>query len=171
MSNPPNPLTLRLTTGTALFLSTLTSGLSLGFSTFLVPRLLEAPTQLMLKQWAHAYAAGHNIMPLTAATAAATYFWLAAKSPVAQTRGYLAAGLLTVGIVPYTLAFMMPTNRRLHAADKRFNGVEAKAKGEEEVGAEEAEGFKALVDWWGVLNLGRAVLLMAGSACGLATTL
>ncbi|KAL2180186.1 uncharacterized protein P884DRAFT_255175 [Thermothelomyces heterothallicus CBS 202.75] len=43
--------------------------------------------------------------------------------------------------------------------------------GEEEVVVVEEESAKRLVDWWGVLNLGRGVLLLAGSICGLAATL
>lgn len=181
MSTPtPLPTPLRLTQSTALLLTPLSAGLSASFSFFLVPRLLESPTPLMLQQWLRSYAAGARAMAPTALVTAIAWFYLGIKSPATPMltggglggkwgRGgwFLAAGALTVGIVPYTLAVMMGTNRRLKAKADEFGAM---GKGEE-VSVREVDEAKALVDWWGVLNLGRTVMLVAGSVCGLVASL
>ncbi|KAK4153293.1 hypothetical protein C8A00DRAFT_43785 [Chaetomidium leptoderma] len=171
--------TLRLAKGTALLLSSLGSGIILSLSTFVVPRLLESPTPLMLRQWVRSFRLGAATMPLTAAVSAATYFWLGLRSPggpggalgldhLFRSRAYLAAGALTAGIVPYTIVFMSGTNTKLMALEERVGQA---AAAEAVVGVEEERGAKGLLDWWGVLNLGRAGMMVAGVVCGLVATL
>ncbi len=134
----------------------------------------------MLTQWLRTYNLGHATMPLTSTVAAAAYFWLGLRSGLASGRLYLTAGALTIGIVPYTLAAILPTNKKLFALEERAGlGAQAAAgvsvavegKGKEVVTVEEERGAKGLVDWWGVLNLGRAGLLLGGAVCGLVATL
>ena len=98
---------------------------------------------------------------------------------------YILAAALTLGIVPWTLLVMARVNARLHAAADVGVGVMArrrdKGKGravvestqlqEDEDEAEmememEGESIKALVDWWGVLNLGRGVWPLLGALVG-----
>jgi hypothetical protein len=78
--------------------------------------------------------------------------------------GYLVSGLLSVGIVPYTLVVVMPTNNKLF---KKADETKTLGKGDEvvEVGLGEETAHK-LVDWWGVLNLGRGVMLAASGVLG-----
>ncbi|KAK4042211.1 hypothetical protein C8A01DRAFT_14164 [Parachaetomium inaequale] len=166
--------TLRLTQGTALLLSTLSSGVSLTLSTFLVPRLLESPTPLMLTQWRRTYTRGASTVPFAAVAAAAGYIYLGLRTPglgLCRSRLYLAAAALTVGIAPYTQLVMGGTNGELKRLEQRA-AVEAEmVELPAEVIAEEERGAKALVDWWGVLNLGRTGLLVGGAVCALVATL
>lgn len=129
----------------------------------------------MLTQWARTYARGTAVMPLSAILSAAGFFWLSFVTKIPErARGYLAAGVLTVGIVPFTVVFMAGVNGRLKGLEGEM-GVDATAsvggEGEKEVGLERERSAKGLVDWWGVLNLGRAGMLIGGVACGLWATL
>lgn len=158
------PTPIRLAQASALLLSSSLAGVSLALSSFLIPRLLELPVPLMLVQWRATFHQGSKTMPPAAAATAALYFYLAA----AHRRGpkgvwYLVAGVLNFGIVPYTVAFMMGTNRMLEARAER-----AERAGVLEEVVEEAEGVgsKFLVDRWGVLNLGRAVMVGVGAVVG-----
>ncbi|KAK3903774.1 hypothetical protein C8A05DRAFT_43055 [Staphylotrichum tortipilum] len=170
MSDSPSPTTLRLLQSTALLLSSLSAGTVLTISTFVVPRLLESPTPIMLTQWTRTYARGAATVPAAAATSAAAYLWLGlCGSGGKGGRLYLAASALTVGIVPYTVGIMLGTNGKLKALEERVGVKAVREKGE--VALEEEQGAKRLVDWWGVLNLGRAGLLIAGTVCGLVATL
>ncbi|KAK4245901.1 hypothetical protein C7999DRAFT_42582 [Corynascus novoguineensis] len=173
---------VRLTQATALLLGTVCAGANLAISFFLVPRLLESPTPVMLRQWERSYRRGAATIPVGAGVAAAAYFYLSFWGPgrgaasLSRVRAYLAAGALTIGIVPYTLLVMARTNGELKRLDAAV-GAAAEAAAEvpperEAVVVAEAErSAKGLVDWWGVLNLGRAGLLLAGSVCGLVATL
>ncbi|KAH6853486.1 hypothetical protein B0I37DRAFT_440627 [Chaetomium sp. MPI-CAGE-AT-0009] len=168
----PTTTTHRLTFGTALLLSTLTAGVNLSLSTFLVPRLLESPTPTMLQQWRRTYARGVATIPFAAAAAAAGYLWLglsrAGGMGLCRSRLYLVAAGLTVGVAPYTVVVMGGTNARLMGLEERVGEVRGLSEGEVAV---EERSAKGLVDWWGVLNLGRAGMLVAGAVCGLVATL
>lgn len=162
------PTPIRLAQASALLLSSSLAGVSLALSSFLIPRLLELPVPLMLVQWRATFHQGSKTMPPAAAATAALYFYLAA----AHRRGpkgvwYLVAGVLNFGIVPYTVAFMMGTNRMLEARAERAERAGVLEEVVEEV-VEEAEGVgsKFLVDRWGVLNLGRAVMVGVGAVVG-----
>ncbi|KAL2147220.1 hypothetical protein VTI28DRAFT_175 [Corynascus sepedonium] len=183
---------VRLTQATALLLGTLCAGANLAISFFLVPRLLESPTPVMLRQWSRSYHRGAATIPVGAGVAAAAYFYLGFWGPgrgaasLSRARAYLAAGALTIGIVPYTLLAMARTNGELKRLDAAVGAADAGAvkvgtaaeaaaevppEGEAVVVAKAERSAKGLVDWWGVLNLGRAGLLLAGSVCGLVASL
>ena len=91
------------------------------------------------------------------------------KEDRAKMMGYLAAGALSVGIVPYTFIVLMPTNKKLLTKVD-----ETKALGKEEsiveVGLGEETAHK-LVDWWGVLNVPRGLMLAASAIVGTWTAL
>jgi hypothetical protein len=127
----------------------------------------------MLTQWARTYARGAAVMPAAAVLSAAGMFWLSLVTREERARGYLAAGLLTVGIVPYTILVMTGTNQRLRGLEGEMGvgSAAAAAAGGKEVGVEEERSAKGLVDWWGMLNLGRAGMLIAGVGCGLWATI
>ncbi|EKD15970.1 uncharacterized protein L3040_003405 [Drepanopeziza brunnea f. sp. 'multigermtubi'] len=158
----PLPLPIRLAQTLGITTSLVLAGTSLSTSTTTIPRLLESPPALLLQQWRHMYAAGRATAPPVAAVAALSYFFLAyrARSGAGAGAGagmYVAAGLLSVGIVPYTFAVMMRTNRRLLGRAAEL-GVEVEGEGEESA--------HQLVDRWGVLNLGRAAMLLASGLLG-----
>ncbi|KAK4463103.1 hypothetical protein QBC42DRAFT_325097 [Cladorrhinum samala] len=188
---------LRVLKASTLLLSGLASGLSLSLSVFLTPRLLEAPVPVMLKQWKSAFISGRASMPLLSAAAAAGYFYLAAKSRagaaaassssmiVNSFRLFVAAGAMTLGIVPYTLGVMMGTNNKLIEREGDVNGRGGQGQGHGQgrgqgrgrgakdggggikVTAEVEKSSRGLVDWWGVLNLGRAGMMILGMGLGL----
>ncbi|KAK0746376.1 hypothetical protein B0T18DRAFT_429349 [Schizothecium vesticola] len=169
----PTPTPIRLAQTSAILLSSSLAGVSLAFSAFLVPRLLDLPVPLMLVQWRATFHQGSKTMPPAAAAAAALYFYLAAAHR-RSARGvyYLTAGVLSFGIIPYTVAFMMATNRMLEARAERAERAGMLEEVVEEV-LEEADGVgsKFLVDRWGVLNLGRAVMVGVAAVVGAVVTI
>jgi len=83
--------------------------------------------------------------------------------------GYLVAGLLTVGIIPYGWVFMRGTDGKL--VERR---EEMGALGGEDTVVEVGlgnESAHALVDWWGLLNLGRGGMLSVAGILGVWTAL
>ncbi|KAK0734904.1 hypothetical protein B0T26DRAFT_746749 [Lasiosphaeria miniovina] len=163
--------------GTGILLAASGSGVLAAVSAMVVPRLLEAPSSsLLLAQWQRTFARGKAVMPGLAAGAATSFFFAAAVVPrgVGGRRLFVLAGALCVAIVPYTWVVLMRTNRMLLA---RLAAVEsdikaAAAEGGEVVETEEERrSDKFLVDRWGLLSLGRAVLLAAGAAVGLGAAL
>lgn len=72
-----------------------------------------------------------------------------------------------MGIIPYTLAVMVDTNKKLLAKveETKTLGIKDEVV---EVGLGNETAHK-LVDSWGMLNLGRAVLLAVSSGVGVWT--
>ena len=87
-------------------------------------------------------------MPPLAILSSSIFFYLASqsRSSLAENRfwGYIAAGVLALCIVPYTMIFMGSTNGRLLAR----------------------EGGHDLVRRWATLNLGRSVVLVGSAVVG-----
>ncbi|KAL3420734.1 DUF1772 domain containing protein [Phlyctema vagabunda] len=171
---PEGPVPIRTAQVLGIFTSTLTAGASIGLSSQLVPRLLESPTPLMLKQWNRSFQSGKKNMPPLALLAASSYFFLAYRSRqlvganAATWKLYLAAGLLSFGIIPYTLLFMMPTNKKLLAKVDETAALSFKDE-VVEAGLGEETAHK-LIDKWGLLNLGRGVMLAFSGLLGAYTT-
>merc|ERR1711939_833831 len=146
--------------------------MTLSTSLTTVPRLLESPPTLLLQQWGHMYDRGRKTGPPIALLSSTTFFYLAYKAHVSplssfplsssstsSTTPYILAGLLSISIIPYTFAILMPTNKQL------LGKVEV--SGEDEVEMREAErSAHQLVDWRGVLNLGRGGLLVGSGVVG-----
>ncbi|OBT65091.1 hypothetical protein VE03_05229 [Pseudogymnoascus sp. 23342-1-I1] len=140
------------------------AGASASFSIYTVPRLLESPTPLLLKQFKHMFAAGHDTIPAGTIVAATSLLYLAYDSRAAGSpawRGYATAAVLALGIVPYTLAVMMGTNKvLLDRAEEEEEKVEA-----------QAASVKQLLDQWATMNLGRSVLLASAAVTAAWTAL
>jgi hypothetical protein len=166
-------LALRIAQTVGITTSAILAGFVSSASFTLVPRMLESPTPLLLKQWGNAYNVGKRNAPPFAALSSACYFYLAYTLPSnaekAKLYGYLAAGALTIGIIPYTVLVMLPTNKKLLAKVEETKALTVKDE-VVEIGLGNETAHK-LVDSWGVLNLGRAVLLTAGSLVGTWTAL
>lgn len=174
MSQPSSPA-IRTAEAVSIFLSTLTAGGNLALSILVVPRLLESPTPLMLRQWVNSYNRTKIIFPALGSLSGLSYLFLSYhhhQSAVAtKARAYLAAGLLCLSVMPYTAAFIVPTNKKiLRKAEemgglKAVEGVEVEQEG---VGPLGEESSKWLVDHWGMLNLPRGIVTAVAGVLGLA---
>ena len=114
-----------------------------------------APQDLQLRQWQLAYHAGARTMPRAAALTAlghAVVAWQQAAGG-AEWRGLAAAAVLTLAIVPFTFAFIMPTNNAL----EREIASEIKTM--------PPATAVALLQKWARWNLFRSLLPLVGAAC------
>ncbi|KAK3394606.1 hypothetical protein B0H63DRAFT_51959 [Podospora didyma] len=170
-TTPTSSGLVRFTQATAIFLSAAGSGAGLAISSFVIPRLLECPTPLMLQGWKKTFLRGRATMPLSGAIAAASYFFLAYSGRGG--RAYAYAGALSVGIIPYTLVLMKSTNNALLDAAEQMEADALLAGGDDKVVVtlEQERSAKYLVDHWGMLNLGRVAMLATASAVALAVSL
>ncbi|TKW48899.1 hypothetical protein CTA1_5755 [Colletotrichum tanaceti] len=184
MSSQPPSSPLRALQASTVFVNTALAGLSLGISVMAVPRLLESPTPLMLRQWSGMLRRGGRLLPLPTVLCGVSYWYVAyatAAAADAASRGgrvpgggdrsrlLAVAGALCFSIVPWTLVFLAGINRKLLAKVEETRGI----VGAVAVGLtqeEEEEGAKYLVDQWGLYNLGRSVAMGLGGALGLYAT-
>ncbi|KAH8899427.1 DUF1772-domain-containing protein [Thozetella sp. PMI_491] len=138
--------------------STWITGGIMNMSTLAIPALLAAtlPPQAVATQWNFLFERGKATMPPTAVASLLGYAYLAydAHARGQGWKGYAAAGLLTVSIVPFTLIVLDPTNRALTAV---ANGS-IKLLGE--------EGTKVLLQKWARINFFRSLLTLSGSLIG-----
>lgn len=105
--------------------------------------------------WAGLYNHGIAIMPKVAITVALSHLYSAYATENRRNNRtwYLAAALLAVSIIPYTLLTMRPTNDKLLSA----------AAGISKYGADE---ITHLINRWAALNLGRSLLPLASAVVG-----
>jgi hypothetical protein len=126
---------------------------------------LTKSSPLLAQQWGIMYNRGKVTIPPLTLLPAALFGLLAYRNrSTSGTFGlYVAAAVLGPTIVPYTLLVMGSTN----------NELEAKADSAAKTIAEEAVGDNthALVDRWGLLNLGRAAIYVTTTVVGLWATL
>lgn len=160
---------IRALQAAAIFLPVLASGINLAASILLVPRLLESPTPLMLRQWAKNMAFSRVLFPATLYPTAAALYLLAWHFRGGDVRGrlYLAAGLLCSGVGPYTWMVVMPTNRRILGKAEAMKDVALTEEVVEVDGPGREASARWLVDHWGMLNLPRAFMMGLAGALGL----
>jgi len=126
------------------------------------------------------YIGGKHVAIPCAYLSSLSYFYLAYSSfssanPFAGGAGnnvgiaYLTAGLLSVGIIPFTFVVLMPTNKKLERKEEETRALE-KSDEVVEIGLAREETAKVLVDRWGVLNLWRVGMLLAASLVGIWTS-
>lgn len=137
-----------------------------------IPSLLLAPTPLLVRQWRTMYLRGWSVAPPIAVVSSASYGYLAMKlynAPLSvnHPRGelYALAALLTGSVMPYTLFVMKDVNAKLMAKAEETERLDAKDE-VTEIKTPKGESAKELVDWWAVLNLGRAVFPLLGAVLG-----
>ncbi|KAJ5635255.1 uncharacterized protein N7484_008568 [Penicillium longicatenatum] len=149
------------------------SGNIAALSTIATPALVQSQTDdhkspsLLAKQWKALFDIGKRKNPPIAAAAATSLAYLAWSvrrgSPLykattySRSGLYIAAAVLTVGIVPYTLILMDGTN---HALLKK---AQSTSDADKEV--------SALVERWNSLNLGRSIFPLAGALCAVVATI
>lgn len=178
-------------------------GSNVALSLIAIPAVLQAPAPLAAKQWhtvlTRGGALGRPLAILSGiATAYAAYIrtppvplaphvtpLINTPPPPPDPRGSLpfklnlAATVLVPAIVPFTLAFISPTNNKLIAKKDEFaslsqRSTQAKAGmpgGWDDVDVEGGETVHALIDRWALLNLARAALVAGGAFCTLLAAL
>lgn len=124
-----------------------------------VPGLLSAavPSQALAQQWEGIYTRGKALGPRMALVSLAGYAYLAydRRSQGQSYAGYIVAAVLSLGIMPYTIVFMSPTNNALLGVA----GGATQTLGESAV--------RELVSKWKDLNLVRSVFPLVGAVIGL----
>jgi hypothetical protein len=178
MPTENNPIPIRIAQVLGITTSALLAGNTLSLSFFTISRLLESPTPLMLRQWKSMFLAEKVVSPPAATLAALSYFYLSYKSHVSSSSpfvsnsasiSYAVAGLLSTGVIAYTFGIQTPTNIKLLKKADETSALE-KSGTVVEVGLGEETAHK-LVDNWGLLNLGRGVMLTASAVLGAWTAL
>jgi Anthrone oxygenase len=169
------PIVIRLAQTLGITSSLLLGGISLGFSAFTVPRLLESPTPLMLRQWKKMYIAGRNFAIPCAFLSSLSFFYLAysthSSNPFSGSGdavAYAVAGALSIGIIPVTLVVLLPTNNKLERKEEEVRGLEKEDEVVEGLGEETAH---VLVDRWATLNLWRVGMVITASVIGIWTSI
>jgi len=153
------PLPIRVVQALGITTSLVLAGAIASISHITTPVLSTTPPSTFLPLWTRLYARGAATAPPLAVLSTACFLYLA-YSASDWTGAYATAAAATLAIVPYTLLFMMGTNRRLEARAKMV-GASAKEDGGRQ------EESRALLEWWTVLNFGRSVLPLVGGLVGL----
>ncbi|PKS08415.1 hypothetical protein jhhlp_005126 [Lomentospora prolificans] len=144
----------------AIVMGALLSGAMVCISILTVPVILQTSTHSsqLLTQWVRMFYYGHIQMPSTALATFALYCFitLRRRSSGLPWKAHLAAGLVTLAIVPYTLMFMLTTNNTLF-------DLEAKGRITDTISLEDA---KELVVTWNWLHAVRSMLPLVGALIG-----
>ncbi|KAF2757988.1 hypothetical protein EJ05DRAFT_510840 [Pseudovirgaria hyperparasitica] len=140
-------------------------------STCAIPAILQAPAPLAARQWVTMFVRARALGIAVTAIPVVAFSWLAWKDGL-QPRNfklYLTAALMHFLVFPYTMLVILPTNNKLEekAQTMSDNEVEPSAA---EAGIQKEETVHALVDKWGLVAIGRAVLAGVGTVCGLMAT-
>ncbi|ETS87039.1 hypothetical protein PFICI_00867 [Pestalotiopsis fici W106-1] len=164
---PPH---IRVTQATSIALLTTASGLNLGLSFFVAPRLLELPTPIMLQQWAKMFKTTAKALPPAFALPALLNVYLAYKLPGRTSRAYALAAVLAASVYPYTYAVIRPIAQKLLNKEEQVKAL-GPAVGDvltlgEEMGIMEDNGH-ALIDKWAFYNLYRGGAAFVAGCVGL----
>jgi hypothetical protein len=169
------PTSIRLAQVIGLTMSSAIAGTVVTISAMLVPRLLESPSPLLLKQWKHTFDVGKATVPPLAGICALCFGYLAyeaKRSPSALPRlwqMYATSAVLCIGIAPYTLTAMASTNNKLEKKAEETSMLKAEDKiVEVGLGGESAH---QLVDKWASLNMGRGIMLATAAVLSTCATL
>jgi len=130
----------------------------------------SVPAGYLARQWKHTFEAGKSQNPPIAGVATASFAYLAWSVRAGTSLSllvpknsiilYSVAAVFTIGIVPWTIIAMMPTNNKLLA----------KAEHSASVMADDKE-VSDLLRKWTILNGVRSLLPLAGTAVALAAVL
>ncbi|KAJ4014928.1 hypothetical protein NW766_005247 [Fusarium irregulare] len=152
------PLPSLLATATGITGSAWASGFIISLSLAGVPAALQLQAPSSATVWQELFNRGFALMPKFAITTSAAYLYAiyAARQEGRSWKGLGIASALTVSIVPFTIIFMASTNDLLMKA----------AAGTLEASQEDVA---KLIGRWGVLNLVRSLLPLAGAVAGFST--
>lgn len=134
----------------------------------------SVPAGYLARQWKYIFEDGKVQNPGVAAIASASFAYLAwsvrsgtALSlivPKNSVRVYSISALLAIGVVPFTMLFMLPTNNRLIAKAEQAAGVKGA------VAADDKEVIE-LLRKWSVLSGIRSLVPLLGGVISLAAIL
>ncbi|KAI0151666.1 hypothetical protein GGR57DRAFT_179177 [Xylariaceae sp. FL1272] len=151
--------TVGLAAAASIVASGWSSGMGFGLSIFGIPTILSGQTssEVMIRQWRHQFLRGKAIFPALGALNAVNFWTIAYHcfSHGLEWRGFAVAGASTMFIIPFTLVFIMDTNKKLLAE----HDSKVKTMGEGTV--------KSLIRKWGDLNAVRAVVPLVGTVVAL----
>ncbi|KAI0845664.1 hypothetical protein F5Y00DRAFT_163737 [Daldinia vernicosa] len=149
----PTPNSIRALQAISIALLTTTAGASASLSIFLVPRLMESPTPLMVGQFLRAVSSARRRLTIPLILPGILHAYLAYLVPV-KARMYVIAATLTLSTLPWTHFAITPLNRELEGRIMTLD-------------AEEFETAHQLVDSWATRNLYKPVVNFAAGIIGL----
>ncbi|MCJ1401461.1 hypothetical protein MMC11_004674 [Xylographa trunciseda] len=162
MSQTSTAITVAQTVG--IISAGFASGAIFGFSHVTIPCLCQAPTAVMLKQFASLYNIGKATAPVADIVATAAFAYLAYAVPALR-NSYIGAAAIACMIGPWTLIMMIPTNdelfRRVAAAEKLKDGESVS-----EAGLPKGQKTPELLAKWRRLNYLRALFPLTGAIMG-----
>jgi hypothetical protein len=133
----------------------------MGLSLIGIPLLLNsnAQTDHLLRQWVCLYNYGHRLLPAISIATLLIYAYVVFKK---WTHGeswisYAVAGVLTVGIIPFTLIVMLSTNKLLFRLE---NEIKTNSK------VTTLDNARKLVTKWGRMHFMRSFFPLAGALLG-----
>jgi hypothetical protein len=146
------------------------SGFSFAASFYTMPALSHASLPVQLLGWLEVYDLGKLISPPVGAASSVLWGYLTYAAYSRKADGlfrkswhsYLAAGLLTFAILPWTLVIMMPSNKTLMEA-----AWKVQAGGADAIKLENYAELEKSMELWGTLNWFRTVTPMVGGMIGL----
>ncbi|KAL8740958.1 MAG: hypothetical protein Q9190_006393 [Brigantiaea leucoxantha] len=143
----------------------ITSGAIMALSYSTVPIFHQHPNEVSLRHLRALFSSGSHIFPQCATAAAAAFSLLAYYSPAGGSRRlqYLLAAAGTIGIAPFTVFVMLPTNMTLKEIGEEGDEGIKKSGGPERV--------QDLLQRFGRLNALRGIIMAAGAAMGLKASL
>jgi hypothetical protein len=137
-----------------------------GLALIMVPVLLDvnAQTAHLLRQWVCLYNYGHRILPAISISTLCIYGYVVYNrwTDGGSWVSYGLAGLLTVGIIPFTLIVMQPSNNLLFQLEAN---IQSSPK------ATTLEDAQKLVTKWSRMHLVRSMFPLAGAVLGFSALL
>ena len=154
------PTTILATQLISISTAFLTSGAIASLSYSSAPILIAASPKLSIPQTRALFSSGSHVFPQLAFLATAGFAYLAYLSPAQSTTQYqyFAAAVGAIGIAPFTVLVMKPTNMTLRGIEESDEGIK-KAGGDERV--------RELLGTFQKMNAVRAGIMAAGAGVGL----
>lgn len=161
------PTRVRVAQATGIILAATAAGANVGLSVFVIPRILESPTPLMLRQWYNMFRVSSRALPGPFLLPGFISLWLAYTIPE-KSRLYAVAAALSLSVTPWTWVMIIPVNKKLSKKAAEVKSLDA-GPGDvlpQEFGRDD-ETAHALVDSWGLRNLYRSAACFLASSVGL----
>lgn len=159
--------TIRNLEAATLFNTGILTGISLSLSSIGVGLILESPTTFSLvRQFSHLLRSSRLLFSAAAPGVVgipSLFLAYTLRASSTKARLYLLSAALCLGPVPYARLVMRETEDKLE--EKAAQGMSV-ADEEAEMMLRREETAKYLVDHWGVLNLGRVLMVAAAGFAG-----